>query len=295
MRLAVFTKNRTNPAYAAARIGAERTAARNGASAVHFVPDTADDVGQQTALIDEALRGGFDAFVFVPVPVTGMVEPLAKVLAKGMPVVTLLNRIAGDVVSFVGADDFHIGRGIAAHLAKALEGRGDVVILEGMPGSVTNTDRIRGFHAALDAHPGIRVAATLQGEYQQAGGREAMEAFLSRNPGRIDGVLSANDAMALGALEALGAKGLAPQVVGVNAVPDAITALKRGTLLATVDFDALRIACIATEAAIRHLRGERVPAEIMLPTQIVDRSNCAAWDKPLEERECPRWDEVVRP
>jgi ribose transport system substrate-binding protein len=78
----------------------------------------------------------------------------------------------------------------------------------------------------------------------------------------------------------------------VNALPDAIAAIKAGALLATVDFDAMKIACIATEAAIRHLRGERVPEEIILPVQIVDRANCAAWDKPLEERECPRWDDV---
>jgi ribose transport system substrate-binding protein len=77
-------------------------------------------------------------------------------------------------------------------------------------------------------------------------------------------------------------------------VPDAIEAVKRGTLLATVDFDAMKIASIATEAAIRHLRGETVPREIMLPARIVDRTNYAAWDKPLEARELPRWDEIVQ-
>jgi len=51
--------------------------------------------------------------------------------------------------------------------------------------------------------------------------------------------------------------------------------------------------CVATEAAIRHLRGERVPAEILLPVQVVDASNCAPWDRPIEQRECPRWEQVV--
>jgi len=59
MKLAVFTKNRTNPAYEAARIGADRTAKRLGAMTAHYVPDIPDDVGQQIALIDRAIAGGF--------------------------------------------------------------------------------------------------------------------------------------------------------------------------------------------------------------------------------------------
>jgi ribose transport system substrate-binding protein len=56
----------------------------------------------------------------------------------------------------------------------------------------------------------------------------------------------------------------------------------------------MAISSIATEAAIRHLRGERVPAEIILPVRIVDAANYPPWDKTLEERECPGWEEVVR-
>jgi ribose transport system substrate-binding protein len=56
----------------------------------------------------------------------------------------------------------------------------------------------------------------------------------------------------------------------------------------------MKISAIATEAALRHLRGEMVPREIILPTQIVDRGNCDAWDVPLERRQCPAWSDVVR-
>lgn len=293
MRLAVFTKNTTNPAYAAARLGAERTAARLGAGVVHFVPRKADDLAEQIALIEQALDGGFDAFVFVPVHANLVDDAIGRVLAAGVPVVNYLNRLArGGFVSFVGADDVALGRAIARYLVQHLQGRGELVVMEGVPGSVTNADRMRGFTEALTAHAGVEVVATLQGEYQQVEGRIAMEAFLEAPHPRFDAVLAANDAMALGALEALAARGVRSTVTGVNALPDAIAAIRSGALLATADFDAMKIACIATEAAIRHLRGERVPSEIILPVQIVDRSNYAAWDKPLEARECPRWDDV---
>lgn len=294
MRLAVFTKNSTNPAYAAARLGAERTAARFGASVTHYVPRKPDDIEEQTAQIDEALAAGSDAFVFVPVHVTAMVEPIARALAAGVPVVNYLNRVdSGRFVTFVGADDYALALEIARYLAHHLQGRGRIVLVEGMPGSLTSTDRMRGFRDALAEHPELQVVTTLQGDYQQSAARSAMEVFLSSGT-QFDAVMAANDSMAMGVLEALEARERRATVTGVNAVPDAITALKRGALLATVDFDAMKIASVATEAAIRHLRGEPVPREIMLPAQIVDRANFAAWDKPLEARESPPWEEILR-
>ena len=75
----------------------------------------------------------------------------------------------------------------------------------------------------------------------------------------FDAILAANDAMALGAIEALEAAGkpLVP-VVGVNAVPDAIAAMTFGKLLATASFDAMKMACLAAETAVRYLNGETV-------------------------------------
>jgi ribose transport system substrate-binding protein len=99
--------------------------------------------------------------------------------------------------------------------------------------------------------------------------------------------------MSLGAIDALEAAGRSIPLIGVNALPEAVTALKSGRLLATVDFDAMKLSCIATEAALRHLSGETVPRDIELPVQIVDAGNCTPWDRPLEERECPRWEDVV--
>ena len=294
MRLAVFTKNRTNPAYAAARLGAECAARRHGAKVAHYVPQKADDIAEQIALIDEALAAKPDAFVLVPVHVSAIRDAIARVQAAGIPLVNFLNRLStAKPVSFIGSDDCRIGRDIAAYLARHLNGRGNVVIVEGMPGATTNVERMEGFHETLKSYAGIEVLATLQGEYQQAAGRVAMAAFLASPHPRLDGVLTANDAMALGVLEALAARGERAVVTGVNAVPDAIDAIKSGALLATADFDAHKLACVATEAAIRHLKGEQVPEEIVLPVQIVDRTNCTAWDQPLEARECPEWEVVT--
>lgn len=293
--IAVFTKNRTNPAYDAARIGAERTAARMGARVLHFVPERPDDIEQQIALVDRALEARPDAVVFVPVHLTALDGAVGKLNAAGIPIVNILNRMpVGEVVTFVGSDDYGLGRAIAGFLLRHLAGKGEVAMMEGVPAAVTSRDRVRGFRDAAREWPGIRLIETRPGDFQETTARRVMAEFLARGP-RVDGVLSANDAMALGILSALEAAGRhGVPVIGVNAVPDAITAVKAGRLLATVDFDAMKISSIATEAALRHLRGEVVPREIILPTQVVDRGNCDAWDVPLEKRRTPAWSEVVR-
>ena len=68
-----------------------------------------------------------------------------------------------------------------------------------------------------------------------------------------------------------------------------MAAIKAGDLLASASFDAMKMACLAVEAAIRVLSGEKVPAEIVLPVEIVDRTNCAAWDLPYAQRPLPEW------
>lgn len=294
LTLAVFTKNRTNEAYAAARLGAERTAARLGARAVHYVPRHPDNVEEQVELVEQAIAARPDAVLFVPVHVTAMNGSVRKLNAAGIPVVNFLNRLdEGSFVAFVGSDDYRVGYDIAVRLFRHLGGKGDIVILEGVPGAVTSRDRKRGFDDALAQWPGIRVVASRAARYQQVTARLAMAELLPGLP-RLDGILSANDVMSLGAIEALEAAGRSAAVVGVNALPEAIKAIERGKLLATVDFDALKITCIAAEAAIRHLRGQPVPRDIDLPVQIVDGTNYQPWDRPLEERECPKWEDVVK-
>jgi len=292
--LAVFTKNRLNPAYHGARIAAERVAARYGANAMHYVPERPDDVEQQIALIEQALRTRPSAFVLVPVHLTAVDDAVRKVRAAGIPVFNCINRLqhAEDYVSFVGADDARMTARVAERLFAKLGGRGRIVILEGTPGTVTARDRLQGFRDALGRHPGIEVLASLSGDFLQAPGEAAMNQLLARHS-HIDGVLAANDAMALGAIDAMRKAGRHSLVTGVNAVPEAVQALKAGDLLATADFDAFKIAALATEAALRHLRGESVPKVLLTPIEIVEQANCARWDKPMEAREIPDWDAVL--
>ena len=125
------------------------------------------------------------------------------------------------------------------------------------------------------AHPGIELVDSRVGYLQRAPARAAMDELLAKH-GRIDGVWTANDMMAFGAVDALAAAGRPAPVVGINGLPEAIANIERGTMLATADFSALNIATIATRAVLRHLEGKTVPPEILVPAELIDRKGADA-------------------
>ena len=291
--LAVFTKNRVNPAYDAARLIADRLAAEAGARTVHYVPQTPDHVGEQKALVSEALAARPDGVLFNPTDDVEMAEDLARFAAAGIPVAVFINRMPGKVLTFVGSDDVAVGYKAAQALILGLGGTGGIVALDGTPSARTARDRTVGLQRAVAEVPGIRLLGSRIGYLQAAPARKAMAELLAAHP-RIDGVWTANDVMAFGVLEALADAGRTAEVVGVNGLPAAIDHIEHGRMLASVDFSAFNIAAIATQAVLRHLAGKPVPPEIMVPAELIERSNCQRWKVPFAERASPAWDEIVR-
>jgi ribose transport system substrate-binding protein len=156
----------------------------------------------------------------------------------------------------------------------------------------TNRERLRGYQRAFAEYPGIQVLGSGIGNYQQPDAKRVMQKVLSDYP-QIDAVLSANDGMALGALEALNDANRTAVVIGINGILPAVKQIERGAILASVDFNMFKIGCTATRAAVRHLRGEPLPDRVILPAEIIDRTNYKAWLVPVEQRSCPEWSEIA--
>jgi ribose transport system substrate-binding protein len=293
-RLVAMTKNDKNPAYIGARLGADRVAAAHGVSLTHAVPRVPDDVDEQHALLKAAHAERPDAVLIAPAHATALNGTLRQMQADGIHILCFVSRPQGFTPTcYVGSDDVLLARKIADYLFDRLDGRGNIVTLEGHPDAITTAPRTQGFRQAADARPQIRIMNSRPGYFLRDGGYAGMRELLAAEPG-IDGVLAANDFMALGALEAMREAGRGLPIVGINATPEGVQAIKSGDLLASASFDAMKMACLAVEAAVRVLEGGRVPGEIILPVEVVDRSNCAAWDRPYAERPLPAWSDHVR-
>jgi len=292
--IAVFTKNQTNPFFQAVRVGADNAAKTLNAKTLHYIPTKPDSIPEQLSQIEDVVVKKPDAIVFTPVDYKAMVPGVEKINGANIPVVNITDRSAGGkFVSFVGADDYSLGLETARFLLKKLGGKGNIVIIEGVKGSLTNVDRVRGFNDALKENPGAKLIASQPGNYQRLQALQVMENLIQSNP-QIDGVLAANDAMAMGAIEALDGANVKAQVIGINGTKEAVDAIKSGKLLASGDYNGFLQGCVGTTIAIRTLRKQPVVSEIVLKPTVVTKDNYQPYDSSVESRSCPTWDEALK-
>jgi len=292
--LAVFTKNQTNPFFQAFRLGAESAAKQMNAKWIHYVPTKPDSIPEQMSQIEAVIVKKPNAIIYIPVDYKAMVPGIQKMNAAKIPVVNATDRSeSGEFVAFVGASDYALALESSRILFRALGGKGNVVALEGVKGTLTNTDRMRGFNDAVKQNPNIKVVASQPGNYQRLQALQVMENLMQSNP-QIDGVFAANDAMASGAIEALeGAKRKA-QVVGINGTKEGVDAVIAGKMLATADYGGFMQGCLSAMIAVRNLRKLPVPKEVVFPPVVIDKSNAAKYSAPPETMSCPKWEDMPK-
>jgi len=292
--IAVFTKNQTNPFFQAVRVGADAAAKTLNAKVLNYIPTKPDSIPEQLSQIEDVVVKKPDAIVFTPVDYKAMVPGVEKINAANIPLINITDRsAAGKFIAFVGADDYSLGLETGRYLLKAVGGKGNVVIIEGVKGSLTNIDRVRGFNDALKENPGVKLLASQPGNYQRLQALQVMENLIQSHP-QIDGVLAAKDAMAMGAIEALEGANRTAQVIGINGTKEAVDAIKAGKLLASGDYNGFLQGCIGTMIAVRSLRNESVMPEIMLKPTVVTKANYQPYETPVESRACPTWDEAAK-
>lgn len=293
-KIAVFTKNQTNPYFQTMRVATDIAAKSMNATTIQYVPTKPDSIPEQMSQIEDAITKRPDAIVFIPVDFKAMVPGINKMNAANIPVVNVTDRSeGGQLVSFVGTDDYSLGLGVARYMLKRMGGQGNVIIIEGVKGALSSVERVRGFRKALEENPGVKLLASQPGNYQRLQALQVMENLMQSFP-KIDGVLAANDPMALGAVEALDGANRKALAVGINGSREAVEAIKSGKLLASGDPNAFMQGCIGTMAAIRHLRKLPVPKELVFPADVVDITNTKSREIPETQRSCPKWEDVVK-
>ncbi|MDK1476131.1 substrate-binding domain-containing protein [Streptomyces sp. 549] len=240
------------------------------------VVDAGDDVGEQRSQLGTLARQGAHALIVDAVETGPIAEWLATAEGRRVPVVAADRPLPGaDVASTVASDHDPGGRLAAEALAEALEESGPVVVLRGGKAVSASRDRGAGFTARLGDFPGIEVVGAATAGFDRDRGADAMKDLLGEHPD-LAGVFAENDEMALGAVRALGDRaGDTVQVVGYDGTRDALAAIARGTLAASVAQQPAELGKVAVRNAVRAARGEPVDARILVPVSLVTADNVA--------------------
>jgi ribose transport system substrate-binding protein len=259
-----------NPFYVAMADGVKEEAARQGFEAV--VLNAGDKLDKQIADVEDLIQKRIDVLL-INATHDGAAAVVEKAAKAGIPVVTLQRGVPSPAVSsHIGTDNVVIGRLGAEWVATKLGGKGNVVVMEGIPGAASSEDRKVGTAEVFPKYPGIKIVAQQSGQYDRAKALNVMENILQAQP-KIDVVYCFNDEMAMGALAAVkAARRTGILITGMDANKDAVEAVNRGELAMTIALPPKDIGRMGVLYAKWLKSGEiSVPVRSVMPVQFITK------------------------
>jgi ribose transport system substrate-binding protein len=193
------------------------------------------DVSTQANQVDSMINQGVDAIIVVPVQADSLGPQVASAKAKGIPLVPVNAALNNkDVAGNVQPDDVAAGEQEMQMMADHLGGKGNIVILQGPLGQSGEIDRTKGIEQVLAKYPDIKVLAKDTANWKRDEAVNKMKNWISGFGPQINAVVSENDDMGLGALQALKESSRTDvPIVGIDGIEDGLNAVKSGEFIGT--------------------------------------------------------------
>jgi galactofuranose transport system substrate-binding protein len=237
----------------------------------------------QIRAVQSFITQGVDVIVIAPIVETGWDRVLREAKRARIPVIltdrTIQTNDESLFACFIGSDFYEEGRMAADWVARHTGGQGNIVELQGTPGSAPANERRKAFADALKQHPNLKIIDSQSGNFERSGGKQVMEAFLKKHGKNIQIVYAHNDDMALGAAQAIEEAGLKPGrdivLVSIDAIREAVKAVADGRLNCTVECNPL-FGPKVYDTVAKILAGEKVPKKSFNKDELFDATNAAA-------------------
>ncbi len=253
---------------------AEKKAEELGAELVVYDGDY--DPSTQISQVETMIADGIDGIILNPQDIEACVPCVDKAVEAGIPIVGVNTRVqSDDLTSYVGSIDVTAGEMEMQKIIDTIGTEGNIVIIEGPMGQSAQIERREGIQNILDENPGITVLAEKTANWSRSEAMTVMETWLQAFDD-IDAVVAENDEMALGAKEALKAKGLDDiPVIGVDGITDALNAVENEELVASIFQDGAGQGSKAVEVLIDAINGEAVEENYWIDFEEVNLDNVA--------------------
>jgi inositol transport system substrate-binding protein len=252
------------------------------------IEDAKDDVSKQLSQVQNFIANKVDAIIVNPVD-TSATPAITKLAAEaGVPLV-YVNRLPADIeqlgpkASAVVSDEKESGTYEAQQVCKLLGGKGDILVIEGQLSNQAAVQRTKDVHEVI-ATPncsGMKIVAEQTANWDRTQGQNLMTNWLSKGL-KYDAVISNNDEMAIGAIQAMKAAGVDTKkaiVGGVDATQDALASMKAGDLKVTVFQNAAGQGKGAVDTALALASGKTVERWVKIPFELVTPENLDKYAK----------------
>jgi erythritol transport system substrate-binding protein len=274
--IAVITPSLDNPFFKAESDAAVAKAKELGYETSAASHD--DDPNKQSQLIDSAISSDAVAIVLDNAGADASIGPVQKAVDAGIPVFLIDREInkTGVATAQIVANNSQGAALVAEEFVKALDGKGKYVELTGKESDTNAGVRSEAFASVITQYPDLESVTKETANWDQQEAFSKMETILQKNPD-INGVIAGNDTMALGAVAAIDAAGKTGDIVvaGFDGSPDAVDAIKKGSLLATGLQPAVQISEMAVEQADEFIKNGKAsqPEKQSIDCQLINKDN----------------------
>jgi ribose transport system substrate-binding protein len=235
------------------------------------------DIDTQISAVENFITQKADIICVAPADSVGLVAPVKRALKAGITVVNfdvklddkaLAKAGLSDLV-FVGPDNQEGAYLAGMELARKLGKGGKVIIVEGNPGADNAKMRKAGFEKAAK-EGGLKVLVSRTAHWETEEANTLTTNLLTQFPD-VQGIMAANDSMALGVVKALGAAGKAGkvEVVGFDNIPAIQKLIKEHKVLATVDQFGPDMAANCIKTGFKMKKGEKIKGWMKTPVKLV--------------------------
>ena len=261
-----------NPFFVQMRESAQKKADELGLT-INF-QDASDDSATQANQLANAAASNTGVVILNPTDSDAMATAVKQLTDANIPVVAVDRAVNNaNIASYIASDNETGGKQAAKALSEAINGEGEILVLQGKTGSSASRERGKGFEEGLKDNPNIKVVAKQTAEFERVKGLDVTTNLLQAHP-NVKAIFAENDEMALGAIEALGDKaGKDVIVVGFDGVEDALKAIKEGTMYASIAQQPADMAAQAVVEASKLLKGESATKEMQVDVVTVTKEN----------------------
>ncbi|MBX3585884.1 MAG: ABC transporter substrate-binding protein [Ramlibacter sp.] len=246
---------------------------------------TAGSAAEQANQVQDMYTANkIDTLVILPFESAPLTQPVAQLKSKGV-FVTVVDRGLTDAKAqdaYVAGDNPGFGKVSAEYMVKAMGGKGDIVILRGIP-TVIDNQRVDAFNAVMKANPGIKVLDAKHGNWNRDDSFKVMQDYLTRFK-HIDAVWASDDDMAVGAQKAIeqAKRTDIKLVLGGAGSKDYIKKVMDGDKIVTADvtYSPSMIADAMKLTAAARVKGEKMPATTIIPSVLITKENAKQYYVP---------------
>lgn len=271
-KIAVVISTLNNPWFVVLGESAVQNAEKLGYEAKLF--DSQNNPAIESDHFENLISSGFDAILFNPTDADGSIANILKAKEAGIPVFCMDREVNSNdaATSQILSDNYTGCVAIGVEFVKQLHGKGNYVEILGLAGDNNTYARSNGFHTVVDKFKGLKMLGQQNGDFDRNKAMEVMESMMQANPD-LQGVFCGNDAMALGAYQAIQSAGKANQikVFGFDGADEVVQKIKEGKIVATGMQYPKIMAKTAAEFAVEYFKGRKdFPQHIPVAVNLVN-------------------------